>query len=181
MKKIFGLIVISIALLVSGCGEDDPAFIGFSQYADEVLGFSSEYNASPDSWSAFQLLGAPNVYPGYDDIEEAWTTEDTQLGRQYLVLGFDTIQTVSKIEIYETYNPGAIDTVYLRNASTQAWDKVYTGSATPTGVDEARIFTVTLSKPTTYFVDAIRLAIDSDMVDDWIEIDAIAISGKRKK
>ena len=126
-------------------------------------------------------MGPPNVYPIYDDIEEAWTTESREIGRQYLVLGYDTIQTVSKIEVYETYNPGSIDTVYLRDAATQKWNKVYTGTAAPTSTTEAKIFTVTLPKETTYFVDALRLAIDSDMVYDWIEIDAVAITGKRKE
>jgi hypothetical protein len=181
MKRLVGFLLLVLAFIGIGCGDDDPSAVKFTQYADEVIAFSEEYNPSPDSWSAFQLLGPPNVYPNYGDIEEAWTSEDVLNGRQYLVLGFDTIQTVTQIDVYETSVPGSIDTVYLRNSVTQQWNKVYTGTAAYTGVEEARIFSVKLNKETSYTVDAIRLALDTDIYDDWVEIDAVSIKGNRKK
>jgi hypothetical protein len=82
---------------------------------------------------------------------------------------------VKKIQIYETYKPGAVDTIYLRNSETMEWNQVWSGTASAAAA-EARIFTVNITE-TNYTVDAIRIAINSPAVEDYNEIDAVAVSG----
>ena len=141
-----------------------------SQYASSVIAFSSEW--SPTSWSAQQALGAPNT-TGCGDIATAWASASADGAREWLVLGFATPQPVGVINIWETWNPGAVDTIYLRNSSTGVWNNVYTATAAP-ALPCPRTFTITI--PTTgYNVDAIRLAINSPAVTSWNEIDAVEI------
>jgi hypothetical protein len=148
------------------------------QYADKVIDFSSQYSAT--TWSAQRALGEENVYPSYGDISDAWASQSADANREFLVLGFETVQTVNTIQIYETYNPGAIDTVYLRNADTKKWNLIYSKHVEKDLPGEARIKSIFLVE-THYFVDAIRIALNSPEITGWNEIDAVAITGQRKK
>ena len=158
--------------------------IVFRQYADHVISFSSQYTTT--SWSAARTLGKENVYPDYGDNSNAWSPLTADDNREFLVLGFDTAQTVITIEIYETWYPGAIDTVYLRNSKTGKWETIYSKPAEQNPPETVRIKSIYLVE-TQYLADAIRIAINSEAVTDdpntfgWNEIDAVAITGKRKK
>lgn len=183
------LLPILLAFL-AGCSEvTEFSGVPIRQYADQVIAYSSQYSAT--SWSTARTLGPENVYNGsdddfgYGDNSNAWSPLTADGQREYLVLGFDTIQTVNRIEIYETWYPGAIDTVYLRNADTGIWKLIYSKPAIIDLPEEARIFKVLLNE-TTFLVDAIRIAINSPAVSSdpdisgWNEIDAVAITGERK-
>lgn len=168
-----------IALLFSTCSEVE--FINgvpSRQYANTVIDFSSQY--SSNSWAANKALGEENVYPGYGDNTNAWASYTTDEQREFIVLGFETPQTIHTIEIFETYNPGAIDTVFIRNEATGQWRKVYSKPARTDLPPESRIFAIYFQE-TTFLVDAIRLALNSPAVPGWNEIDAVAIGGQRKK
>ncbi|MCU0431743.1 MAG: hypothetical protein MUF42_17425, partial [Cytophagaceae bacterium] len=99
------------------------------QYASSVLGFSSEYNSTDpscsNSWAACRALGEPDVFPNHGDSSKAWAPRSSDNQREFIQLGFSTPIKTDSIFIYETYNPGAIDTIYLRNAQTQTWEKVW--------------------------------------------------------
>jgi len=179
MKSKFFIVALIILLL--GCS-DYELFEGIKirQYATKVNRFSSQYDTSnPPDWSASKALKAEDVYPDYGDFPNAWAsaTEDGQ--REYLELGFDTIQTVRTVEVFETYNPGAIDTIYLRDSSSKKWTKIYSKPALTTLPKKSRIFTIQMIE-TSFFADAIRIAINSKAVAGWNEIDAVAITGQRK-
>lgn len=177
-----------VLIFTTGCFEVfEFTGVPIRQYADQVISFSSQYNLSnPGYWYATQALGRENVYPNYQDSRNAWSPLTADGQREYLVLGFDTIQTVITIQIYETWYPGSIDTVYLRNADTGKWKLIYSKPAETDLPEEARIKSIFLVE-TPYLVDAIRLAINSPAVSSdpsisgWNEIDAIAITGQRKK
>lgn len=153
--------------------------IQFRQYADSVIDFSSQYSSG--NWSANRALGKENVYPNYGDIPNAWASQYADTKREYLVLGIDTLQTIRIIEIYETLNPGAVDTVYIRNANTQTWERIYSKPTITNLPTVARKFTIFMALETTYMVDAIRIAINSPEVPGWNEIDAVALTGQRSK
>ncbi|MBX2945639.1 MAG: hypothetical protein KF725_07375 [Cyclobacteriaceae bacterium] len=176
MKKT--LLLLFISLTFSRCSNVEE-FKGIKnrQFASSVIDFSSHYTAVP-GYTAVEALGENDVYPNYGDLPKAWSplTQDNQ--REYLVLGFNPVQTVHTIEIYETYNPGAIDTIYIRHADTKKWEKVYSKPARTDLPAAARIFTIYF-RETTYLVDAVRLALNSPAVEGWNEIDAVAISGQR--
>ena len=173
-----------ILVFTFGCDElTEFNGVPIRQYADQVITFSSQYSAT--SWSANRTLGRENVYPNYGDNSNAWSPLTADSQREYLVLGFDTIQTVKRIEIYETWYPGAVDTVYLRNAVTGKWKLIYSKPAITDLPEEARIFKILLGE--SFLVDAIRIAINSPAVSSdpdisgWNEIDAVAITGQRKE
>src|SRR5688572_22734005 len=102
-----------------------------TQYAATVIGFSSQWG-SP-SWAATQATGVPDTYPSYGDITTAWASSGSDNQREYLVLGFATPMMADSVFIYETYNPGAVDTVYLRNSTTGMWNMVYQTTAASAG------------------------------------------------
>ena len=167
-----------VLIAAGGCYELPAPFIGvpIRQYPSQVIAFSSQFSTT--SWSAKRALGAENVYPNYGDYTNAWASPTTDGQREYLVLGLATPQTAKTIEIYETYNPGAVDTVYIRLADTGQWKKIYSKPAIAGLPAEARIFSIFMDE-TTYLIDAIRIALNSPAVEGWNEIDAVAISGQR--
>lgn len=138
-------------------------------WADSVIAFSTQY--SSNSWSANQLLGAPNTYPNYGDIRTAWTSSNYGNQREYLVVGYTTPVLTNEILIYETNAPGFIDTVYVHETSGN-WLTVYTATAAA-GPEVATIFRVAL--PATTSVDAVRWAIANDIAADWVEYDAVGL------
>ncbi len=143
-----------------------------SRWAARVLGFSSEYDS--DFWSAAQALGEPNTYPAYGDITNAWASANSDDQREFLELGYDNPMPIDSVSIYETWNPGAVDKISVRNPDTGAWQEVWSGVAASAG-QTSRVFTVTF--PLTAFpVDAIRIDLNSPAVPDWNEIDAVGIS-----
>ncbi len=175
MKIVFAFL---LGLIFLSCSDfEEFQGIKIRQYATKVIRFSSQYTAT--SWAATRALGKENVYPNYGDFANAWASFSADEEREFLELGFDTLQTVRSIEIYETYNPGAVDSIFLRDANSKKWNLVYTKPAVKNLEKKSRIFSIYLME-TGYFSDAIRIAINSPVVAGWNEIDAIAITGQRK-
>ena len=141
------------------------------RWATQVLGFSSQYDTI--QWSAAQVLGPPDTYPNYGDIVSAWASATQDDQAEYLELGFNDPAPVSVVSIYETYAPGAVNKISVRNAGTGAWAVVWTGTAAAQPA-VARIFTATFPL-TAYPVDAVRIDLDSPAVPNWNEIDAVSI------
>lgn len=141
-----------------------------TRYATSVIRKSGEYSST--LWGAKQALGAPNVYPLYGDIQYAWSPTNPDNAREFLELAFTNPNPINFINIFETYNPGAIDTVFVRDASNN-WVRVYAENAMPSGSD-SRILNITF--PMTAFpVSAIRIAMNSAAVPGFNEIDAVGI------
>lgn len=160
MRK--ALILLFISFILHTCSEVE-VFNGIAirQYATSVIDYSSQY--STGSWSANRVLNKENVYPNYGDISNAWASQSSDGAREYLVLGFDTLQTVRTVEIYETFNPGAVDSLFIRNADTKKWVKIYSKPVQTDLPKESRIFTV-YPKESVFLVDALRIAINSPEV-----------------
>ena len=145
----------------------------FSQtvnYADSVINYSSQYTAS--NWSANQSLGYPNTYPSYGDILTAWAHSTMNGQREYIELNFTNPMPIDSIWIYETYNGGSVDTIYVRNPGTGSWEIVYSGAVNL--VTSAQIFKIGFPM-TAFNVSDVRIAMDSPGVNGWNEIDAVAI------
>lgn len=141
------------------------------RFATRVLSFSSQY--SSDSWSAKMALYGPDVYPTYGDNPYAWAASSADGQREYLEFGFDDPAKIKGIAIYETYNPGAIDTIYAKNPGSGNWEILYKGSAQAEPA-VAREWYISFN-PTPYPVSEIRLAINSPAVGGYNEIDAVGL------
>ena len=141
------------------------------RWASSVIGFSSQYTTG--DWSAAQVLGLPDTYPSYGDISSAWASLLPDDMEEFLELGYSNPAPINAVSIYETYAPGAVSKVSVRNSQTLAWVEVWSGTAAA-APEASRVFTVTF--PETLFpVDAVRIDLDSPAVADWNEIDAVSI------
>ena len=143
------------------------------QFASKVLGFSSQNNNV--GFTAKQVLGTPNVYPNYGVSTNAWISNTPDGQREFLVLGFANAQAINFVDIYETANTGAVDTIFVKNPATLAWDMVFSRTATaatPTPIAKKNRISFPL---TSYVVSEIRIAINSQVVAGYNTIDAVAM------
>lgn len=148
------------------------------QFASSVIAFSSEYIASPGTFSTAKLLGKPEFYPLCGSNGNCWAPATKNGSREFFVLGFATPQPVNTIRIYQSWGPEAVDTVYVRNASNGVWSQVYqttvvNGPSCPGTVKQLLEITI---PSTGYNVDAVRVAIASNIHLEWNEFDAVSIA-----
>ncbi|MDQ3335778.1 MAG: hypothetical protein M4D80_11470 [Myxococcota bacterium] len=141
-------------------------------WAASVLGYSTQY--SDTAWSAQQALGAPNVYPNHGDIQQAWASRTADEQDEWIELGYEVPRTVSAVEIYETYNPGAIDNVELITTSGR---RIQLRAPTLPDHDEVtEVHKSVLQTPcTTEPIAAVRINIGSVGTKGWNEIDAVGL------
>ncbi len=142
-----------------------------TRYANSVIGYSSQ-NAST-SYSAAQALGSPDVYPQYGLSGNSWISATAQGQREYLVLGFPNPGKINFVDIFETANPGAVDSIFVKNPGTNNFELVYsaTASAAPLTARKNHIsFTETV-----FDVSQIRIALNSPAVAGYNAIDAVGI------
>ena len=139
-------------------------------WASSVRGFSSQYTES--SWAATQALGAPDVYPAHGDIAKAWASRGADDSDEWLEVGFDRAGSISAVQIYETFNPGAIDHVELITTTGRRITAQPSG-ITPTGTTSVSS-SINLSCTTEPIV-AVRVHVASTKVPGWNEIDAIGV------
>ena len=115
------------------------------------------------------------MFPNYGISTNAWISNTPDGQREYLVLGFANAQAINFVDIYETANTGAVDTIFVKNPTTLAWDMVYNRTATA-AVPTSAAKKTRLSFPlTTYTVSEIRIAINSQIVAGYNAIDAVAM------
>ena len=141
-------------------------------WASSVLGYSTQY--SDTSWSAQQALGAPNVYPQHGDIAQAWASKTADDHEEWIELGYETPRSVSAVEIYETFNPGAITTVELLTTSGRRIElRAPSLKETDASIDvnKSTIQTPCTSEP----IAAVRVNVRSTDVSGWNEIDAVGL------
>ena len=140
------------------------------RFASEVISYSSQ-SYSVD-YSAQQALGTPNVYPANGVNPNAWASSTADGSREFLVLGFPNPSPINFIDVYETSNAGAIDTIYVKNPATLQYDVVYTNTAAATPTSSKKHVTFPL---TTYNVSEIRITLNSAAVSGYNSIDAVDI------
>jgi hypothetical protein len=141
-------------------------------WASSVLGYSTQY--SDTAWSAQQALGAPNVYPNHGDIQQAWASRTADGQDEWIELGYDEPRMVSGVEIYETYNPGAIDIVELITTSGRRIQ--LRGPGLPGDSEVTEVLQTVIETPcTTEPIAAIRINVSSAKVHGWNEIDAVGL------
>jgi hypothetical protein len=142
------------------------------QWASTVIARSSEYGAG--DWSAARVLGPPDVWPASGDQVNAWASRGADDAIEYLHVGFDQPRRLSGLEIFETYNPGAITKVELITADGGLWTVYDTEAAAQGTPTHHRKLTFAC---TDLPVASVKLTIDSPAVPGWNEIDAIGAVG----
>ncbi|TAK67576.1 MAG: T9SS type A sorting domain-containing protein [Bacteroidetes bacterium] len=144
------------------------------QFADSVLTFSSQY--STGDFSANKILGEPDVYPSYGDNGYAWTGSNPDDGRASIEIQLATPLPLYEIHVYETYAPGGVDKIQVKNPNTTGWETVWTGTASAVSTTSSRLLQATFPL-TSYDVSQIRVELNIAAVPDFQEIDAVAALG----
>jgi hypothetical protein len=137
-------------------------------WAASVRAVSSQYSAT--SWSAQQVLGPPDVYPASGDNPHAWASLEADAKTEFIEVGFAQPVSMSQLQIYETYNPGAISSIEAITLSGRhiavAPPVIDQSPGGPFQITEAPL---ACGEP----IAAVRVTLASGRVPGWNEIDAI--------
>ena len=140
------------------------------QWASTVRGVSTQYTAT--SWAATKVLGAPDVFPGHGDNANAWASLGADDRDEWIEVGYAQPMRVSAVEIYETFNPGAIRAIELITADGEHL-AAYQGAPGATGqtANKLRADVGCTASP----IVAVRVQLASTTVPGWNELDAIGL------
>ncbi len=140
------------------------------QWASEVIEFSSEL--TPIQYSASQALGKPDVLPAGRESASAWTPNRANKS-EFLKLGFKEAMKVRQIAVGESYNPSALNKIFLYDESgNEHLVNEFPGGPVP---QKGRLLNVFIEE-TAYMVKAIKLEFDGSLVPEYYSIDAVGIS-----
>lgn len=137
-------------------------------WAASVRGFSSQWSES--SWSAAQVLGPPQIFPASGDDARAWASKGADDRVEWIEVGLDAPRRLSAVQLFESYNPGAVTRIELVSTSG-ARHVAYAGDPMRMGeVAGQRTFDFACTDEP---IAAIRVTLDSPSVSGWNELDAI--------
>jgi len=150
---------------------------GKSGSSDLIWQWASETEASsqygdPD-WSASQATGAPDTL-NCGDVRTAWASANSD-SLEWINLYFETAVYPTEIHVIETYYPDQVARVELIDMEGR-FASVYTGQ--PSQVERPCPYTLSIdvSEDAT-LVQGVRITIDQSVLQNWNEIDAVAIVG----
>ncbi|KAK3104851.1 hypothetical protein FSP39_011679, partial [Pinctada imbricata] len=147
-----------------------------SMWASSVRGFSSQ--RSSGKWAASQVIGSPNVYPAYSDNDRSWTQAKKRFNAyQYLTVGYSEHLFIKEVQIYETFNAGAVKEIKSLNPSGQ-WETLWNTTHVQ-HIRASRIFSPTI-KIKDYVTDSLHITVDCTAANSYVYIDAIKIVGTRQ-
>jgi hypothetical protein len=133
---------------------------------------SSQYGE--DSYSALQATGAPNV-PGASDNPAAWAPQEADGTTETLELTYEHAVHPARVNIHETYNPGAVTAIEAFDEEAGEWVLLWEGREP--AEEPLRVFSPEFETPG-FATTRIRLTLDSDAVGGWNEIDAVELVGR---
>ena len=125
-----------------------------------------------EGWSANQATGEPDVYPDCGDSVFAWASEDYSTV-EWIEVGYENPVTPLEIHIYETYNPGGVISVDVRDVSGDLHN-VYSASA---GTMDDCASVLSIYPTLDVQISSVRITIDQAPANDWVEIDAVELVG----
>ncbi len=131
----------------------------------------ADYESVPGS--AGQAAGAPDT-SGCGDQPTAWATGDTNT-RATLTLWYTQSVIPSSIVIHQTYNPGAIISVKVRDQFVDKWYEVYDGKATLAPDCPLPLLIQVTDVPGV--VSMVEISVDQSLA--WTQIDAVELIGTR--
>jgi hypothetical protein len=133
---------------------------------------SSQYD-NPD-WAAAQSTGAPDTYPHCGDYRTAWASLDPH-GVDWLELRFAQPVIPRRVNIYETFAPGAVVKIDMRDLQGRqhtVWQgRPQANRACPW------VFSVEVSAD--FRTNVVILRLDQSDHPTWDQIDAVELVGTR--
>jgi hypothetical protein len=127
---------------------------------------------SPD-WSPGQAAGQPDT-PVAGDQVTAWASATPDASSEWLVLTYPTPVIPQRLQVYESFHPGALTRVSVFDESGRevvAWSGV--DPTPPTATSGTSNIPLSLNFKT----QRVKLYIDSANIPGWNEIDAVALIG----
>jgi hypothetical protein len=153
-------------------GSGTPGTAGeLRQWASGATG-SSQYG--DPSWGFMQATGAPDT-SGCGDFATAWAAESST-GKHSLTVTFDQPVTPSQINIYQTYNPGSIISVEIRNSATGDTVELPDSADPPGNTPCPGVFSLDVTGIDMLF-DTVTIYLDQSIGGGWNEIDAVELVG----
>lgn len=175
-----------------------------SQFAKEVTDFSSQYGSETSiSYTACNLAGRSNIYPTYGDFTQAcvfrtygpwWRNAPSSrrkfvkrptdfYSEDFIEVSFEIEVFPCKIEIWETYNPGAIIKILACDSSSGSdvdsgkvrWQTLWDGKPEECP-PKSRIFSPPLCNPL-FKTKLIRLEVCSVKCQYYTELDCVVMYG----
>ena len=131
---------------------------------------SSQY--TPGDWSASAATGVPNVNGCSDDVR-AWASVEAN-GVDWLELTYEKPVIPTEINVYENYGVSSIVKVEIVDL-VGASHTVFVAEARRESCPRVLRIPVTFSSP----VVGVRISLDQRVINDWNEIDAVFLIGKR--
>jgi hypothetical protein len=127
------------------------------------------------SWSFSQVTGEPDT-EACGDNGSAWAGKDST-SREILRVFFDEPVIPSEINIYQTFNPGAIVQIDIGNSDNPDRVLPLPNSADPVGnTDCPGVFSYDVSGVTAP-IDIVVIYLDQSLTGNWNEIDAVELVG----
>jgi hypothetical protein len=112
----------------------------------------------------------------YGDIKTAWAPKSSRGQFEYLEFEYPHMMIVKGIDIYETYNPGSVFRISIRDAIGK-WVIVYEDKPHQQKLQPvSRIFSPQLME-TDFLTNVVRIDMDTRSSSSWSEIDAVQIFG----
>jgi len=146
------------------------------RFANQVIGVSSAFTNT--EFNERKVLGTPDLYPEGGPRTGQWISQTGDGQREYIELAFPAAAPINYIRVYETFNPGSIDTLFVLNPGTGNFEAVYTATAAPINRSAHRL---DVEFPLTAFpVDQIRIALASNAVPGFNGIDAVSIGEQQE-
>jgi hypothetical protein len=156
---------------VSGSAAGQPTAAGSGEPISQWAAWATaDYELGPNA--AMQAAGAPDS-KGCASQPTAWATGDSNPGAR-LTLHYDQMVVPSRIVIYESYNPGAVFYVEVRDQYVNTPYQVYEGNAALN--PECPHQLVIDVKDVPGAVNVIEISVDQSY--GWTEIDAVELIGK---
>jgi len=122
-------------------------------------------------WGPEQATGAPDTDRA-GDIRTAWASLTPDSQDEWLLLVYGEPVVPVGVNIYETYNPGAVNKVSVFTQDGKEVE-VWTGKdPTPTGNGKG---VSEISFNVAFKTDRVKIYLDSPSVSGWNEIDAVAL------
>ena len=164
---------------VPGWNEIDAVGIGTDSLVVPTRAWASGalVSSASSGHGAAKLLGPPDDYPNPrpHDAAGSWLSATADDQREWIQLTYATPRPIFGVEVYETYNPDAVDSIYAIAHDDHALHLVYAQSPHPIDID-ANLIQATFAT-TPYDVDGLRVTLASDHIRDFNGIDAVAILG----
>lgn len=155
--------------LLHSLSEFERGISGVRQWATSATA-SSEYG-NPN-WGAVQATGPPNTMRAGDAVT-AWAPRAQDGGAEWLELKYTTPVHATRVRVRETHNPGAVVRVEAIDAAGEVltlWEGRDPTTQAPGWLDVR-------CPPTKALVQTIKVHLDTTLVPDWQEIDAVELVG----